>query len=145
MGWIERLCAELFSEANLTERDKLRPLANYGRINGRRRAPDGSRSCLPAPGRKPGARFPFVELFSLKGFSANIYDVTGKGPAYDYTGAFLVSRQRYAAFYQTRGQVGSNLVITAYAGRFNPTTRSGLLKGTDGVTTNMKLDITPVP
>jgi cation diffusion facilitator CzcD-associated flavoprotein CzcO len=41
-----------FSEANLTERDKLRPLANYGRINGRRRAPDGSRSCLPAPGRK---------------------------------------------------------------------------------------------
>src|SRR5213083_1339087 len=51
-GWIERLCAELFSEANLTERDKLRPLANYGRINGRRRAPDGSRSCLPAPGRK---------------------------------------------------------------------------------------------
>src|SRR5258708_1298818 len=52
MGWIERLCAGLFSEANLTERDKLRPLANYGRINGRRRAPDGSRSCLPAPGRK---------------------------------------------------------------------------------------------
>jgi len=46
-------CAESwFSEANLTERDKLRPLANYGRINGRRRAPDGSRSCLPAPGRK---------------------------------------------------------------------------------------------
>src|SRR5439155_8938957 len=52
MGRIERLCAELFSEANLTERDKLRPLVNYGRINGRRRAPDGSRSCLPAPGRK---------------------------------------------------------------------------------------------
>src|SRR6266567_7305182 len=38
MGRIERLCAELFSEANLTERDKQRPLANYGRINGRRRA-----------------------------------------------------------------------------------------------------------
>src|SRR6267378_3539187 len=52
MDGIERLCAELFSEANLTARDKLRPLASYGRINGRRRAPDGSRSCLPATGRK---------------------------------------------------------------------------------------------
>jgi hypothetical protein len=51
-GLNRKAVRELFSEANLTERDKLRPLANYGRINGRRRAPDGSRSCLPAPGRK---------------------------------------------------------------------------------------------
>src|ERR1044071_2015048 len=38
--------------ANLAEHDKLRLLANYERINGRQRALDGSRSCLPEPGRK---------------------------------------------------------------------------------------------
>jgi hypothetical protein len=80
---------------------------------------------------------------SVSSVSTNYYDVTGQGPAYDYTGTFLVSRQRYAAFCQKRVEPGSNVVITAYAGRFNVTTGRGLLKGTDGVTTNTKYTITP--
>src|SRR5207247_10715781 len=47
---IEGPCAELFSEANSTELDKLPPLANSGHINGRRPVPGDSRSCLLSPG-----------------------------------------------------------------------------------------------
>jgi hypothetical protein len=78
-------------------------------------------------------------------YPANYYSVEGSGPAYQYTGRLLVSRQKYAAFYQ--GQGPNDQLITVYAGPFNPATGRGLLVGTDGVIRNIKYSIYhgPVP
>jgi len=78
-------------------------------------------------------------------FPANYYAVVGGGPAYEYTGRMLVSRQNYAAFYQARGE--NDRFITVYAGPFNPSTGRGTLLGTDGVVRNIKYNIYhgPVP
>jgi hypothetical protein len=72
-------------------------------------------------------------------FPANYYAVVGGGPAYEYTGRILVSRQNYAAFYQARGV--NDEFITVYAGPFNPSTGRGSLLGTDGVSRNIKYAI----
>jgi hypothetical protein len=76
-------------------------------------------------------------------FPANYYAVAGGGPAYQYTGRLLVSRQNFAAFYQARGFDGE--FITVYAGPFNPATGRGSLLGTDGVTRNIKCVISHGP
>ena len=72
-------------------------------------------------------------------YPANYYSVEGSGPAYQYTGRLLVSRQKYAAFFQGRGP--NNQFITVYAGPFNPATGRGSLVGTDGVNRNIKYSI----
>ncbi|MGH8244917.1 MAG: hypothetical protein ACREUU_00635 [Gammaproteobacteria bacterium] len=78
-------------------------------------------------------------------FPVNYYNVQGSGPAYQYSGLLLVSRQKYAAFFQRRGP--NDRFITAYAGPFNPATGRGSLVGTDGVNRNIKYSIYhgPVP
>jgi len=78
-------------------------------------------------------------------FPENFYDVAGRGPAYEYAGQLLVSRQKYAAFFQ--GQGSNDRFITVYAGPFNPSTGRGSLVGTDGVNRNIKYSIYhgPVP
>lgn len=85
-----------------------------------------------------------VATFS-NAYPANFYGVQGSGPAYEYTGRLLVSRQKYAAFYQ--GQGANDQLITVYAGPFNPATGRGSLVGTDGVNRNIKYTIYhgPVP
>lgn|GEM_PF-6647527 len=72
-------------------------------------------------------------------YPANYYSVEGSGPAYQYTGRLLVSRQKYAVFFQGRGL--NNEFITTYAGPFNPATGKGSLTGTDGVNRNIKYSI----
>ena len=72
-------------------------------------------------------------------FPANYYSITGAGAAYEYTGRFLLSRQKYAAFFQGRGV--DNEFITVYAGPFNPATGRGSLIGTDGVNRNIRFAI----
>jgi hypothetical protein len=72
-------------------------------------------------------------------FPTNYYNVRGSGPAYQYEGLFLVSRQKYAAFYQVQG--ANNQLVTVYAGPFNPATGRGSLIGTDGVNRNIKYSI----
>ena len=69
----------------------------------------------------------------------NYYNVQGSGPAYQYTGQLLVSRQRYAAFYQLQGVNGR--FVTVYAGPFNPVTGRGSLLGTDGVNRNIRYSV----
>jgi hypothetical protein len=76
-------------------------------------------------------------------YPANYYDAVGGGPGYDYRGALLVSRQKYAAFIQTRGPMHE--FITAYAGPFNPATGRGSLVGGDREIGNTKLTIAPRP
>ena len=76
-------------------------------------------------------------------FPANYYGAVGEGAAYAYTGRLLVSRQKYAAFFQGRGL--NNEFITVYAGPFNPATGRGSLVGNDGVNSNVKLVIAPRP
>ncbi len=78
-------------------------------------------------------------------YPANYYSVQGSGPAYQYTGRSLISRQNYAAFYQ--GQGPNDQFKTVYAGPFNPATGRGSLVGTDGVNRNIKYLIYhgPVP
>ena len=72
-------------------------------------------------------------------FPTNYYHVQGSGPAYQYTGRILISRQRYAAFYQVQGS--NDRFVTVYAGPFNPATGRGSLVGTDGVNRNIKYSI----
>ena len=79
-----------------------------------------------------------VATFS-NAYPANYYSAEGNGPAYQYTGRLLVSRQKYAAFFQGRGL--NNEFITVYAGPFNPATGKGTLVGTDGVSRNIKYSI----
>jgi len=71
--------------------------------------------------------------------TANYYFDVGSGPAYEYTGPFLVSSQHYAALLQARGV--NSAFITVYAGPFNPVTGRGLLLGTDGTSRNIKFSI----
>jgi len=71
-------------------------------------------------------------------FTINNYNVEGAGPANQYTGNFMVSRQRYAAFYQQRGLTND---VTVYAGPFNPSTGRGTLIGTDGRSRNTTFSI----
>lgn len=74
---------------------------------------------------------------------ANYYQITGGGPGYEYTGRFLVSRQRYAALFQSRGS--RNEFINVYAGSFNFATGRGSLVGTDGVSRNIKFEVAHGP
>jgi hypothetical protein len=73
----------------------------------------------------------------------NYYLVRGRGPGYDYGGFLLLSRQRYAAFYQERPVSANESVISAYAGPFNVRTRRGSLIGTDGTNTATKYRLAP--
>ncbi len=93
--------------------------------------------------RKRRIPFASVEIFDLASISENFYQVLGRGPAYDYDGLFLLSRQHYAGFYQQ--VLGSNTVgqISAYAGPFNIRTRRGSLIGTDGTNTTVKYRMLP--
>jgi len=91
-------------------------------------------------------RLPFqmFEIFQLSTESPNFYDVTGAGPGFSYDGTFLVSNQRYAAFFQNRGTgQGGSARVAAYAGPFNPAKRTGTLIGTDGAVTGIKYRIAP--
>jgi hypothetical protein len=54
----------------------------------------------------------------------------------------MMSGQRYAAFYQTRGQ---SQEVTVYAGPFNPNTGRGVLIGTDGHSRNITFSINHGP
>ena len=72
-------------------------------------------------------------------FPINYYNVEGSGPAYQYTGRLLISRQRYAVFYQVQGV--NDRLVTVYAGPFNPATGKGSLVGTDGTSRNIKYSI----
>ena len=94
-----------------------------------------------ATGRQRDLPFPFVEIFEVSNVGLNDYEVIGGGPGYDYTGRFLVSRQRYAAFYQTRGLTYSNSLVTVYAGPFNASKRKGSLTGTDGIRTGIRYNL----
>ena len=86
-------------------------------------------------GRFRNSPFPFIEVSDFTPAGPNMYDVTGGGPGYTFTGQFLVSRQRYAAFYQTSGFTPDGAQVTVYAGPFNLSKAKGVLKGTDGVNT----------
>jgi hypothetical protein len=72
-------------------------------------------------------------------FPANYYDVVGGGPGYNYAGRLLVSQQKYAAFYQSRG----GEFLTVYTGRFDPVMGRGTLVGTDGVNRGIRLTVRP--
>jgi hypothetical protein len=85
--------------------------------------------------RQRGLPYNLVEICDLTPADVNTYDVTGGGPGYAYTGTFLVSRQRYAAFYQTRGQTPGDTLIAVYAGPFNLAKAKGSFMGSDGVHT----------
>jgi hypothetical protein len=75
----------------------------------------------------------------INDFVDNYYDVVGGGPGYNYAGRLLVSQQKFAAFYQSRGAE----FLTVYTGRFDPVMGRGTLIGTDGVNRGIRLTIRP--
>jgi len=89
------------------------------------------------------APYPTLEIFSLNTDDPNTYSVSGGGPGYTYTGTFLVSNQRYAAFFQNRGSGTNGALVSAYAGPFNVRKQRGTLIGTDGIRPVIKYRISP--
>jgi hypothetical protein len=80
-------------------------------------------------GRKDGE--PFVELFNLTpDITQNRYLVTGQGPAYDFVGFALLSVQNQLAIASLQS-IGSNGVLSAVSGSFNPRSGRGSLSGVD--------------
>lgn len=93
-------------------------------------------------GRKPRVSFPFIEVLDLAAVGPNNYGVTGRGAGYNSTGTFLVSRQKYAALFQTPGSPTDGSV-SAYAGPFNFNKRRGSFRGTDGTTPGIHYKMFP--
>ncbi len=87
--------------------------------------------------------FPLFEIFSAAQLAANIYDLAGGGPGYDFTGTLLISRQRQAALYQHRSAEAEGSALAAYSGPFNLSRRRGTLKGSDGVNLGMRYRFEP--
>ncbi len=78
-------------------------------------------------GKKDGEAF--VELMNLTpDITQNRYLVTGQGPAYDFTGFALLSVQNQLAIASLQS-IGTNGVLSAVSGSFNPRSGRGSLSG----------------
>ena len=93
-------------------------------------------------GHKPRVTFPFIEVLDLAGVSANNYAVTGRGAGYNTSGTFLLSSQKYAALFQSRGGV-TNAAVSVYVGPVNFRTGRGSFRGTDGTVTGIHYRMIP--
>jgi hypothetical protein len=82
-------------------------------------------------GQKNGQ--PFVEMFNLTpDVTSNSYLLTGEGPAYATIGRGLVSSQRQLAIFAIQS-IGTNGVLSAVSGAFNPARGKGSLTGRDEI------------
>jgi hypothetical protein len=92
-------------------------------------------------GRMPRVSYPFIEVLELAAVSPNNYDVTGRGAGYNSSGTCLVSSQKYAALFQSRG--GTNPAVSVYVGPVNFRTGRGSFRGTDGTSTGIHYRMIP--
>src|SRR5205085_821144 len=77
---------------------------------------------------KNGETFNEFFTMSASGFGANIYDVSGGGPAYSYDGIAIVSSQKKIAFALGIAPHPS-AVVRAVVGPFNPRKVTGTTHG----------------
>lgn len=88
----------------------------------------------------------FNELFTLTpSTDPNSYDVAGVGPAYNFVGAILVSRQNQMGFFTITDET-TNGVIRAIIGSYNPNKGAGTLIGINEIpgslsTHNVKMKV----